>query len=149
MDSQENKQVAIRGYEMFKSGNIQGILDTCADDIEWTSTESEYVPFSGTFHGKNGVGEFFTKLGQSWELQQFEPQNFIAEGDKVAVTGMSRGKAKPTGVEFEDRWVHIFTIRDGKIARFEQYGDSAAAVAAFMPTQAAGAQPGSTATARH
>ena len=132
MDSQENKQLAMRGYDMFRNGDIQGILDMCADDVEWSSNESEFVPFSGTFRGKNGVAEFFTKLGQSVEAQHFEPQTFIAEGDKVSVAGTSRWRVRATGATYENRWVHIFTLKDGKTTRFEQYDNSAAVIAAFV-----------------
>lgn len=135
MNSQENKQLVMRGYQLFKDNDITGLLELYTDDIEWKGAESDYIPFFGTYKGKNQVAQFFTKMDQAQEAIQFEPQIFIAENDKVVVTGQSIWLVKSTGQRYENPWVHIFTIRDGKVARFQQYNDTAAAEAAYRPTQ--------------
>lgn len=132
MSAQENKQVAMRGYEMFMKGDIQGVLDICADDVEWTSAELPAVPFAGAFHGKAGVGDFFRKLESSVEFLDFQPQTFIADDDKVAVCGLSTNRVRSNGATYDDAWVHIFTMKNGKTVRFEQHHNSAAISAAFM-----------------
>lgn len=147
MSAQENKQLAMQGYERFMKGDIQGVMDICADDVEWISAELTAVPFSGAFHGKNGVADFFRKMAESVEFLDFKPESFIADGDQVAVTGHSTTRVRSTGTTFDDNWVHIFTMKNGKTTRFEQHHNSAAIAAAFMPmgaTQGA-AQP----SARH
>lgn len=133
MSAQENRQLAMQGYEMFSKGNIEGILDMCSDDVEWTSAELHAVPFSGAFHGKAGVADFFQKMGNAVEFLNFQPQSFIADGDKVAVSGISTTRVRSTGVTFDDAWVHIFTMKNGKTVHFDQYHNSAAIAAAFMP----------------
>lgn len=135
MSSDENKQLVQRGYMLFKNGNIQELLNLYTDDIEWTSSESIYIPFSGTYRGKDQVAEFFMKLAQAQEAQRFEPEDFIADGDKVVVTGQATWKVRSTGRTYENPWVHVFMIRDGKVARFQHYDNTAAAEAAFMPTE--------------
>lgn len=140
MNSQENKQLVMQGYQMFKNKDIKGLLALYADDIEWIGTESEYIPFSGSYHGKGQVAQFFTKMDQAQEAIQFEPQAFIAEDDKVVVTGQSIWLVKSTGLKYENPWVHVFTIRDGKVARFQQYNHTAAAEAAFRSTQTSSKQ---------
>lgn len=142
MNAQQNKQLVQEGYRMFQSGDIRGILDRCADDAEWTSPESEYVPFAGSFHGKQGIAEFFSKLDASTQAIRFEPREFIAEGDKVVVLGHATWHVKSTGRELDTPWVHVFTLRDGKYARFEAHSNTAAANRAFQPEQAAQASMG-------
>jgi ketosteroid isomerase-like protein len=140
MDSQDNKQLVMQGYQLFENKDIPGLLALYADDIEWVGTESENIPFSGTFRGKAQVAEFFTRMDQAQEAIRFESDAFIAEGDKVVVTGQSIWSVKSTGQQYESPWVHVFTIRDGKVARFQHYNDTAAAEAAFRPAQAASQQ---------
>ena len=140
MSTQENKQLVMRGYQQFQNRDIQGLMENFADDVEWMGTESDYIPFSGTYRGKDQVAEYFTKMDQAQEAQQFEPQEFIAEGDKVVVTGQSIWKVKATGKSYENPWVHIFTIKDGKTTCFQQYNNTAAAEAAFMATEGASQQ---------
>jgi len=131
MSTEANRQLAIRGYDMFRNGDIPGILGQCTDDIEWVSSEVAQIPFSGTYVGKKEVTDFFASLSDSLESLRFEPQEFIAERNKVVVTGLSQWRVRKTGVVYDDAWVHVFTMRDDKIARFRIYGNSAATVAAF------------------
>jgi ketosteroid isomerase-like protein len=138
MDTQQNKQLVMQAYQFYKEKNIKGILSLNDDKVEWIGQESDYIPFAGSFHGKDQVAQFFSKLDQSQDALKFEPQTFIAEGDKVAVTGLSRWTVKATGQTYDSPWVHIFTIRNGKIVRFEMHSNTAAAEAAFRSTQPAG-----------
>ena len=139
MTTQENKQLAINGYQMFMKGDFQGVLDMCTDDIEWTSADLPNIPFTGAFHGKAGVMDFFQKLGAEIEFLDYQPQTFIADEDKVAVAGVSTARVRATGATFDDTWVHIFTMKNGKVVRVEQFHNTAAAVAAFMPMTASAA----------
>jgi len=142
MTTQENKQLAINGYQMFLKGNIQGVIDMCEDGIEWSSAELPGIPFTGAFHGKGGVMDFFQKLGAMIEFLDYQPQTFIADDDKVAVSGVSTVRVRATGATYDDIWVHIFTMKNGKMIRFQQFHNTAAAVAAFMPmTASASTQP--------
>lgn len=59
MSVQENKQLVMRGYAQFQNRDIEGLMDNLADDIEWAGTESEYIPFSGTYRGKDQVAFTF------------------------------------------------------------------------------------------
>ena len=137
MDTKQTKQVVMQAYQSYKDHNIKGVLALTDDNVEWIGPESDYIPFAGSHHGKDQVAQFFSKLEQAQDVIKFEPQTFIAEGDKVAVTGVASWRVKATGQTYDSPWVHIFTIRDGKIARFEQHSHTAAAEAAYRPTQGA------------
>lgn len=140
MTSEENKQLAIRAYAAFMAGDMPQLMNVYADDVEWKGIDSEYIPFSGTYHGKAGVAEYFAKMNACQEAQRFEPIEYLADGDKVVVYGISAWRVKATGRTYETPWAHIITARDGKVVRFEQYNDTAAVVAAFMPPAGAMAQ---------
>jgi ketosteroid isomerase-like protein len=140
MSSQENKQLVMQGYQLFKNKDIEGLLALYADDIEWVEPESEHIPFAGNYRGKAEVARFFTELDQAQEAVRFEPEAFIAEDDKVVVTGHAIWSVKATGQKYESPWVHVFTVRDGKVARFQTYSDTAAAEAAFMPAKTSSQQ---------
>lgn len=149
MDSEQNKEMILREYQLFQAGDIEGLLQFFADDVEWVGAPTEFVTFSVDYHGKQEVRQFFAEMGKAQEAEQFEPQEVIAEGDKVVVTGQSRWTVKATGQSYDNPWVHIFTIRDGKIVRFQQFNDTAASRAAFMPTDTASRGTDTKATLRH
>jgi ketosteroid isomerase-like protein len=147
MSTQENKQLVIEAYQQYQNGEIQALLERYHEDAEWITPESELLPFSGDFHGKSGIAEFFAKLDAAVQTNRFEPTQFIAEGDQVVVTGEASWVAKPTGRQYDSSWVHMFSLRDGKVARFEAFYDTAAAERAFQPGQVG--QQSSTAEMHH
>jgi uncharacterized protein len=89
------------------------------------------IPWAGTHRGRDGVGEFFSLLGQNLDFEQFEPREFVAQSDTVVVLGDERSLVKPTGRTFEQEWAHVYTLRDGKIAKGRFLEDTAAQVVAF------------------
>lgn len=133
MDIQQNKDLVSRGYQAFQSGNIEELLQLFADDIEWMGNDIDNVPFSRDYHGKQDVAQFFAQLNQAQEAQRFEPREMIAEGDRVVVTGYANWTVRATGKSYEYPWVHLFTLRDGKVTKFEQFFDTAATRDAYTP----------------
>ena len=131
MSEQENVAVVRRAYENFKGGNIGGILDSLTDDVDWRLPEMEHVPFAGGRSGRERVGGFFSELADAQETVSFEPREFVAQGDKVIALGSYRWRVKKNGREYGGDFAHAFTVRDGKIAGFHEYMDSAAATAAY------------------
>ena len=142
MNTEDNKQLIMQCYQLYKDKNIKGLLNLFHDDIEWIANDSDDIPYAGSFHGKDQVAQFFTMLDQAQDVIRFEPQDFIAEGDKVVATGISSWHVKSTGLTYDNPWTHIFTIRDGKVSRLHQYNHTAAAEAAFRPMSAAGEAKG-------
>ena len=65
-------------------------------------------------------------------FEAFEPREFIAQGDQVAVIGRYKANAKTTGKGWDAEWVMVFTFRDGKIVRFREYSDSLKLATAFQ-----------------
>jgi ketosteroid isomerase-like protein len=131
MSEQDNVAVVRRAYENFKGGQIDGILDSLTDDVDWRLPEIEGASFSGGRRGRESVGGFFAQLAESQDSVSFEPREFVAQGDKVVALGTYRWRVKKNGREYGGDWAHVFTVRDGKIAGFHEYMDSGAASAAF------------------
>ena len=129
MSEQQNLEIVKRGYEAFGRGDIQALLDLFADDIEWSSPGPPELPTAGTRRGRQQVAEFFQGVDQIFEIQQFEPKTFLAQGDLVVVLGTDTARIKATGKVVTDDWAHAFTVRDGKIVKMREYIDTSAVVA--------------------
>ncbi len=119
-----NVQIIQQAYADFGSGNIQGILDVCTDDIIWTGAENPNVPIAGTFKGKDGVMKFFTTLAESIDYSSFEPKEFFIDKDVVIVLGHHTGKAKKTGKSFDHDWCMIFRLRGEKVYHYYAFLDT-------------------------
>lgn len=149
MDAQENKRLVMEGYQMYQKGDIPHLLERYHDDAVWIEPEVEHVPFAGQFHGKAEIARFFKSLDDAAQALRFEPKEFIAEGDKVVVTGEATWLVRQTGRTYDSPWVHVFTVRDGKVARFQDFHDTAAGERAYRPDQPGQAGAGTGAPLHH
>ena len=135
MSEQDNTAIVKRIYEAFGRGDIEAILTSLADDVEWVvSGRQDGIPYAGTYHSRNGARDFFSLLGESISYDQFEPRRFVAEGDQVAVFGYYHGNVKANGQTVETNWAMEWTLKDDQVTRFTAYDDTATVAAAFaMP----------------
>ena len=131
MGEQTNLDVVQQTYAAVGRGDIPALLELLSDDVEWTLQGPSAIPWAGTHPGREGVGGFFSLLGENLEFEQFEPREFVWQGDTVVVLGYERSLVKPTGRTFEQEWAHVYTLRDGKIAKARFIEDTAAQVVAF------------------
>lgn len=142
-----NKQLIMAGYEEFGRKDIDALLNRYTDDVEWIGFDVPGVPFSGAWHGKDGVRDFFSRLAASMDVLRFEPKTVIAEGDRVVVLGQARWLVRSTGREVASDWTHVFQLREGKVCRFQNFSDTAQMAEAFRLEPQAGLsmRPGTTA----
>jgi ketosteroid isomerase-like protein len=133
MGAQENTRLVRDAYAAFGRGDIQAILATLADNVDWHAIigAGPQVPTSGPRRGRAEVQTFFGQLVENVDFKKFEPREFVAEGDKVVALGYYEAVAKKTGRSFKSEWVMIFTIANGKVVKFREFADSAAVNAAF------------------
>lgn len=120
-------------YAAFGRGDIPALLALLADDVAWTFHGDHGAPFSGRFSGKAQVAEWFGEVARAEDIQSFEPREFLAGADHVTVVGHERVIARPGGGMFETEWVHVWRLRDGRVASFLGIYDSQAAAAARAP----------------
>jgi uncharacterized protein len=114
----EATEIARSAYEAFGRGDVAGVLDLLADNFEWKFCGSKGLPYTGTFRTREEMARWFASIGEVEEIQVFEPREFIAAGENVTVLGWERTQAKFGGGLFETEWVHVFTVRGGRIVRF-------------------------------
>ena len=129
MSEQDNIQVVKDIFAAFGRRDLQGILDRLTDDIEWRIAAPTEVARAGPRRGKQQVVELFMQLAQASDFEQFEPQEYIAQGDKVVALGHERQRVKATGQVAEADWAMVFTLREGQVARYRSYEDTSASAA--------------------
>jgi hypothetical protein len=121
-------------YDAFGRGDVAAILAAMDPAIEWISGGSrDDFPTLGRRHGIEGAASFFRDVAEHDQFTSFEPREFIAMGDKVVTIGHYGITAKTTGKHFESDWVHVFTIRNGKGVKFQEFTDTAAFYKAGRP----------------
>ena len=130
MSAEENTRLAQSAYEAFGRGDVPALAELMADDIEWVDPgDPDENPLAGTYRGKEEVLGWFAKVAEQVDFSAFEPRDFIAQGDKVVSLVYVEATVRSTGRSMVQDEAHVWTFRDGKVARFQIYLDTAAAAA--------------------
>ena len=132
MSTQENAQVVKDAFAAVGSGDTQRLLALCAEGVEWI-IPGEVWPLAGTHRGHAGLADLVRKASELFETSFPEPPEFVAQGDRVLVVGVSRGNVKATKKTFEDHFVFAITVRDGKLTNIREYIDTEALARAASP----------------
>jgi uncharacterized protein len=93
-------------------------------------------PEGRAFTGREGVQDFFRRFMGAWNDYEVEFEDFRDAGDEVLVLVRDGGRGRASGVPVERSWAQLWTVRDGRVARFEAYKDREEA------WRAAGLEPG-------
>ena len=132
MSEKENTALVEQAYNNFKDGNIEALLQQTSEDVTWQLPEVPGVPLAGKRNGRQAVREFFAILERDQDALSFEPREAVAQGDKVISLGHYSWQVKETKREFASDFVHIFTVRNGKITEFREHFDTAVVAAAYQ-----------------
>jgi ketosteroid isomerase-like protein len=124
----DNPETTVKAlYAGFAAGDMAKILALIAPDVVWTyHAPVGLIPFAGTYKGREGVGDFFAADAKYVDVKGNDIKSFMKEGDQVAVFGEEHGMVRSNGKKFTATWVHVFTVRNGSITKFDEYIDSAA-----------------------
>jgi ketosteroid isomerase-like protein len=128
VSAEENTRLVQSVYEAFGRGDLAALAEVMADDIEWVNPgDPDDNPNAGTFKGKEAVRGWFGGLASTRDYTTFEPREFIAQNDKVVSLVYAEATVRDTGRAFVNHEAHVWTLRDGKVARLQIYLDTAAA----------------------
>jgi ketosteroid isomerase-like protein len=113
-------------YAAFGKGDIATVVAGAAPDVDWVVNGSRKdFPTFGAWKGSAEVQKFFESIAQHQEAIDFLPQEFFAAEDRVFVLGHYDWKIRKTGRTVASDWVHVFTIRGGKVTQFREFNDTA------------------------
>ena len=134
--SQENvdlmKWLFAAGPEMDKAALLAAlpelIAQTCDPEIEWH--EDPQRADARVYRGHEGVRESWERWLDQWDEWGGEAERFVDCGDDVLVVLREQGRGARSGAVVSARNFVVITFRDGKILRYREFYDEAAALEA-------------------
>jgi ketosteroid isomerase-like protein len=134
--SQENvefvKGLFAAGSDMDKEALLAAlpelIAQTCDPEIEWY--EDPQRADARVYRGHGGVLESFERWLDQWNEYGTEAERFVDYGDDVLAVAREHGRGERSGATVSARIFIVVTFRDGKILRYREFYDEAAALAA-------------------
>jgi uncharacterized protein len=129
--NEQNIQIVQKVYLAFSKRDIPAILAVLSPDVEWSEPSNPFNPAGGTRRGHSGFLEWAQIGNQSEDILILEPRQFLAQDNTVAVVGYMKCRAKSTGKVYESDFVHLVTMKNGQIVRFQEFFDTYIAGEAF------------------
>jgi len=123
--SQANVGVVTSVYEAFGKGDVPAVLAAMDPGIEWLEAENFPYADRSPYVGPTAVLEgVFARLGSEWEYFKVVREEVFDAGDTVISRGRYDAVYKKTGSKISAQFVHLWTLRDGKILKFQQCTDT-------------------------
>lgn len=112
-------------YQAFGRGDVKAVLDAFDPQIRWMEAEGFRYAGGNPYDGPGAVVEgVFQRLADEVDGFTVNPQRFFECDETVITEGRYRGTVKSTGSPVDAQFAHVWTIRDGKVAGFQQYTDT-------------------------
>ena len=132
MNELDNLKVVRDVYLAYRDRNFDALRNCLAEDVKWFAIgPPDVIPTAGTRYGRDQVEQYFVTLDDMEAIESFEPKEFILEGDKVVAMGDLERRVDSKGRVLQSPWIHVYTVRNGKVTDFRSFYDTAAAVTAL------------------
>jgi ketosteroid isomerase-like protein len=130
MGAAENKKLIQDMFAELSKGNAPAFLNALADDVRFTIIGT--TKYSGTCNGKQ---ELINKVLAPLTAQlegglTITPDNFIADGDFVAMQARGKSTTK-TGKSYDNTYCQVFRVAGGKVQEVTEYLDTELVTSAF------------------
>jgi ketosteroid isomerase-like protein len=117
--SRENVEAIRDQFAAVNERDWERAMSHYAEDVQLV-VSSEALFESGTFEGREAVGEWFGNWFRTFEPgYQFDLVEAQDLGDRVLLVAKHHGRGRSSGVEVSGETGYIYSLRDGEIVRAE------------------------------
>jgi ketosteroid isomerase-like protein len=123
--SEENVEIVRRFLDL----GVDEALAYADPDIVWNPIEESSA------RGHEAVRASLARWKGEWDEYALTIEGFADMGDRIVATVCLRGRGRVSGVEVDARFYDVFTLRDRKIVRMDQFRDQSEALEAAGPAE--------------
>lgn len=116
-------------YVALNRGDIQGALDALHREAVWR--ESPELPGGDDFEGREAIEDFLVGYLEQWDVFRQQVESTVRRGDRVLVNIHLTAIGRESGAEVSARYVHVWTMRDGRGAEVDAFYDAEKALREF------------------
>jgi ketosteroid isomerase-like protein len=125
MTGELNRQRVLKFLDIYYSGDIDGALARCTDDIEFAANAPvDLLPHMGHRKGKAAIREMWTAVHHRYSEMRCDVPILVAEGDKVAANIRVFFRKRSNGRMVQFDIAAFITLRDGLIAQIREIIDT-------------------------
>ena len=120
-----HRQRVLNFLEVYYSGDIEGALARCTEDIEFVANAPvDLLPHMGHRQGTEAMRQMWTTVHTRYSEMRCEVAMTVAEGDRVAanIRVFFRKRSNQRMVQFDI--AAFYSFRDGRIAQIREIIDT-------------------------
>jgi ketosteroid isomerase-like protein len=117
------------GKQQLLAALPQLVEASCDPEIEWV--EDPKRADSRVYRGHAGVRESWARWLEDFDDYGFEIERMSDHGEQVMVTAVEHGRGSASGAEVTAHIYAVYTFRDGKVLRYQEFYDERDAAAAL------------------
>ncbi|HYF08304.1 MAG TPA: nuclear transport factor 2 family protein, partial [Acetobacteraceae bacterium] len=141
-ESASANQLRLRSlYASYAAGNRTAFNDLLAEDVSWHSVGPPGLPWSGQRTGRDAVIDYFRTLEREADILGYTLEHGIEQGDWLILLATIRVRMGQEDSPRDYPKVDVVRFRDGKVAEFREYYDTAAALEQFRAARGGGSPP--------
>lgn len=135
----ENVRILKEAYRKWREA--EGTCPDCwmeiiDDNISFGSMADGAPPleFSRGYSRRDQLVEYFDAIKNDWTMVRYDMDEFLAQGDVVAVRGTMEWINKKTNKPVKSPKLDYWRMKDGKAVEYYEFFDTAQAMAAASPS---------------
>lgn len=125
MAGTETRAVVEEVYGAYSRGDHERLSALIHDDIDWIIYGPVTIfPFAGPRSGRAAVLEALTDMAKAYELESYNPELIIVEGERAAVMSDVSLRQRATGRTLRFRVGNFLRIVDGRVIEFREFANT-------------------------
>jgi ketosteroid isomerase-like protein len=122
--SEENIAVIRDLWDAYACGDFERVLEFCDPHVVMITLEE------GPLYGVDAARRNHERWKEAWKETEITLEKVVDAGDHVFLTACFRARGRGSGVEVRARLYEVYTMRNRKILRVDEFGEKAHALEA-------------------
>jgi ketosteroid isomerase-like protein len=131
MPAADAKAAIVAAYEALNRRDIDAAMEALDPDAEWH--ESEVLPDTGIYRGREAIRAFLTDFLDSWERFHQTVEEVRQADDRVLVLIHLEARGRGSAAEVDASYAHLWAISGTRGIRVDAFYDRDEAIAALNP----------------
>lgn len=116
----ENVVLVRKLLDVYNEKSFAANLDMIDPEIVWDMSRIEFLE-RAVYRGILELREFTRDWGEGWEFDRVEIEEVADAGDDVVVWVHQTGRGRGSGIEIDQRFAQVWTLRDGRAVGMVMY----------------------------
>jgi len=128
--SQGNVEIVCEALARFSAGDFDRTLELIGEDAVWQPS-GQFVGSGDEYVGHAGIRRFWDAFTEPWDEITLKPTEAVAlDSERVLTHTHFHGIGRASGIPTEMNILQLWTVRGGKLRRFQSFATRQEALAA-------------------